>query len=633
MNTANHSQIIRTILFIIIIFSLSFPANAQYSGGTGEPNDPYQIATAEDLMLLGETPEHYDKHFILTADIDLDPNLPGRKVFDKAVIAPDTDTGTSESEYEGIPFTGVFDGNDRTISNMTITGESYLGLFGQLALGAEVSNLGLEAVDVNGTNIYIGSFVGENWEGSITTSYSTGKVGGSTDTGGLVGRNYFGSCITTSYSTATVIGNLRIGGLVGWNIGSVTASYNTGEVIGDLMVGGLAGHNSGNITSSYNTGTVTGDYNVAGLIGWNTGCVTTSYSSGKVSGRWHVGGLIARNDNPNCIISCFWDVETSEQPSSQGGTGLNTLQMQNLDTFLNAKWDFVDESFNGSCDYWQISPGDYPRLCYQDGCRPVMPFGLGTAGQPYLIRNELDLGTVWFEPSAHYRLETSLDLSGISWTMAIVPWFGGNFNGNGFIISNLKIKGGEFLGPFGTLGYGAEISNLGVEAAAINGAGDYVGDLAGLIWHGSIATSYITGVITGYESVGGLVGLNWLGGSISNSYSSSEVHGTKAVGGFVGAILDGSITSSYSTGIVKGQEDVGGFVGYNYGDINTSFWDKQTSRRGTSAGGIGKTTSQMRTASTFINSGWDFVGETTNGTEDIWWMPKNDYPRLWWETE
>ena len=61
-------------------------------------------------MLLGETPEDYDKHFILTADIDLDPNLPGRKVFDKAVIAPETD---NTGWFEGDPFTGVFDGNER----------------------------------------------------------------------------------------------------------------------------------------------------------------------------------------------------------------------------------------------------------------------------------------------------------------------------------------------------------------------------------------------------------------------------------------------------------------------------------------------------------------------------------------
>jgi len=57
---------------------------AKYDGGSGTAEDPYQIATAADLIALGETPQDYDKHFILTDDIDLDPNLPGRKVFDKA---------------------------------------------------------------------------------------------------------------------------------------------------------------------------------------------------------------------------------------------------------------------------------------------------------------------------------------------------------------------------------------------------------------------------------------------------------------------------------------------------------------------------------------------------------------------
>ena len=87
MTTSSRSRILLTIPLLIAFCLVSFPAQAQYGGGTGEPNDPYQIATAEDLMLLGESPEDYDKHFILTTDTDLDPNLPGRKVFDKAVIA------------------------------------------------------------------------------------------------------------------------------------------------------------------------------------------------------------------------------------------------------------------------------------------------------------------------------------------------------------------------------------------------------------------------------------------------------------------------------------------------------------------------------------------------------------------
>ena len=34
----------------------------------------------------------------------------------------------------------------------------------------------------------------------------------------------------------------------------------------------------------------------------------------------------------------------------------------------------------------------------------------------------------------------------------------------------------------------------------------------------------------------------------------------------------------------------------------------------------------------FFETGWDFVGETVNGTGDIWWILEGqDYPRLWWE--
>jgi hypothetical protein len=126
-----------------------------FSGGTGEPNDPYQVTTSEQLVSIADFPNLLDKSFILVNDIDLNPNLPGGGIFEQAVI-PD--------------FYGTFDGNGHTILHLTITGESYLGLFGQLRFGAEISNLGLEAVDVNGTGDYIGGLVGYNNAGSITSS-------------------------------------------------------------------------------------------------------------------------------------------------------------------------------------------------------------------------------------------------------------------------------------------------------------------------------------------------------------------------------------------------------------------------------------------------------------------------------
>jgi hypothetical protein len=47
-----------------------------------------------------------------------------------------------------------------------------------------------------------------------------------------------------------------------------------------------------------------------------------------------------------------------------------------------------------------------------------------------------------------------------------------------------------------------------------------------------------------------------------------------------------------------------------------------------------KTTAEMQTAKTFLDVGWDFVDETANGTEDIWWILEGkDYPRLWWENK
>ena len=63
-------------------------------------------------------------------------------------------------------------------------------------------------------------------------------------------------------------------------------------------------------------------------------------------------------------------------------------------------------------------------------------------------------------------------------------------------------------------------------------------------------------------------------------------------------------------------------MGYSYsdsgGNIRNSFWDVETCRQSQSAGGTPKTTAEMKTKSTFINAGWDFVDETANGTADYW---------------
>ena len=55
MAIVNSPRVLQIIhLLITVSLFLSVPSYAEYSGGTGESNDPYRIATAEDLMLVME---------------------------------------------------------------------------------------------------------------------------------------------------------------------------------------------------------------------------------------------------------------------------------------------------------------------------------------------------------------------------------------------------------------------------------------------------------------------------------------------------------------------------------------------------------------------------------------------------
>jgi len=311
--------------------------HAKYGGGTGEPDTPYLIYTDEHMNTIGTEPNDWDKHFKLMADIDL-----AGYAYDRAVIAPDTD-GDGYS-FLGTPFTGVFDGNGHAVSHLTITGRSYLGLFGQLGSGAEVRDLGVVDVNITGSYYAIGGLVGDNFRGSITTCYSTGTVTGYTNVGGLVGYNNNGD-IATSYSTA-----------------AVRATFS-----GNQKIGGLVGVNAGRTTTSYSTGTVSGERRIGGLVGQTTDSIDMCYSTGMVSGDQYVGGLVGdRHSDYGIVTNCFWDVETSGQSSSAGGTGLTTAEMQTARTFIDAGWDFVDETDNGTEDIWWIIEGrDYPRLWWE----------------------------------------------------------------------------------------------------------------------------------------------------------------------------------------------------------------------------------------------------------------------------
>jgi hypothetical protein len=689
----------RAYVAAVFLLAIVSTAPAKYSGGTGEPNDPYRIATAADLIALGETADDYDKHFILTADIDLDPDLPGRKVFDRAVIAPDTDA--ARYDFQGTDFTGVFDGNGHTISHLTIKGKDYLGLLGGLGSHGAIRNLGVVDVNVTGSGS-VGGLVGDN-DGTVTQCYSTGAVSGTGySVGGLVGDNY--GTVTQCYSTGAVDGWWSVGGLVGDNYGTVTQCYSTGAVRGTGdRVGGLVGYNGRTLTQCYSTGAVSGWSQVGGLVGLNgyLGTVLQCYSSSPVDGNDAVGGLVGSNDDwvsisqrRGVVTTSFWDTQTSSQAKSAGGTGKTTNQMRMASTFLG--WGTC-----GNQGVWTIDEGrDYPRLWWEN--QPGRPIavvklsdllrGTGTQDDPFLIGTPEELNAIGLFPCGwdkHYKLLADVDLSAFDGkegrpAFNIVGWgrtgcgtdscgsfgipFTGVFDGNKHAVVNFTFAtttgtGWEYIGLFGYV-VGGEIKDLRLIDPNVRVIGGSVGGLVGWLEPGSITRcsvedarvegavvgglvgsnsgtvtqSYSTGAVTGESCVGGLVGRNWSAwweftGTVAQCYSSASVSGT---GDNVGALVgynDNTVTQCYSTGAVNGSgPHVGGLVGDNgWWGVTQCFWDIQTSGQTTSAGGTGKTTAEMQDPNIFIADGWDFVG-LPDGPHDIWAEREGGgYPILWWQ--
>ena len=155
--------------------------------------------------------------------------------------------------------------------------------------------------------------------------------------------------------------------LVNPNIDAGTKTY----------VGSLVGYSEGTITNCYATGGTTGNDRVGGLVGRNTwpAKITNCYSVGAVTGTTDVGGLVGFNDAA-VIKSSFWDTQTSgrsemcgqseESIGCDNDNGKTTAQMQRKGTFMDASWDFDDESENGTEDIWIICDGlDYPEFARQ----------------------------------------------------------------------------------------------------------------------------------------------------------------------------------------------------------------------------------------------------------------------------
>ena len=387
-----------------------------FSGGSGTEDDPYLIADVTDLNSIGYNPRVLDKHYKLVADLDLSggqvPRMIGNDLdpftgtFDGDGHTIENVTTVERARYddfiglfgcmgpgsevrslslavrfqaEGYPFeaTGALAGwaSGATVADCHVTGSiagrDYTGGLIGFAGQTDVSNSSVSA-GVTGRE-YTGGLIGHNDQGHVTGCRTEGSVEGDRGCGGLIASMNAGS-LTYSANAATVTSDWDyIGGLVGsCNLSEVSHSYSTGSATGNNYVGGAFGQaGASQISCCYSTGSADGDGFIGGFIGSiYGGKVLHCYSTGAVSAQtsW-VGGFVGHfiwnaYTDPRAP-GCFWDIETSGQTRGEEGQGLTTAEMQNIDTYLAAGWDFVDETDNGTDDTWFMPEAHYPHLTWE----------------------------------------------------------------------------------------------------------------------------------------------------------------------------------------------------------------------------------------------------------------------------
>ena len=311
-------------------------AGGIFGGGTGTPGDPYMIEDVADLQAMKNNLTAY---YALSNNID----------------ASATSGWNGGQGFEPIGdadnrFSGGFDGGNYAITGLYINrpGTNNVGLFGHIGddTGATViKNVNLvntTVIGARGTGTLIGRVTGNANTLIEKCSSVGGSVTGNGATGGLIGS--FNSWRTTPGGTDNPV--------VHYSYTNV-AVYSSASGGGRDKFGGLAGcSQKGTIQNSYSRSsvTVTDGSRIGGLAGCIDlrGEILNSYSTGLVSvtNCVSVGGLVGNSEGPGgnfgVVINSFWDIQTSGQATSAGGTGKTTAEMKTETTFTDAGWNFDD---------------------------------------------------------------------------------------------------------------------------------------------------------------------------------------------------------------------------------------------------------------------------------------------------
>ena len=338
----------------------------------------------------------------------------------------------------------------------------------------------------------------------------------------------------------------------------------------------------------------------------------------------------------------YWNMVATDEPVWKGVVGVDSVgalvgkssntQISNVIVTLpsasnvlsfvsgaNAVGGLVGQMNGGSINNSNVNFGN--SYLY-----PTKIFGANYVGG---LVGQMNGGSV---ANSYVRLlsETDKFVQGTNYVGGLIGEMNGGSVANSYVqaLSYGAVSGSSYVGGLvGHLTSGSVTNSFAsVEAKGDANTGAYIGGLVGYN-DGEISNSYsgspLTNSVRGHSNVGGLVGYN--DGSISNSYSTAAVYADNNYGGLVGVNSGlvgfpsmGIINKTYASGkIFTGG---GGLVGTNTnGVITNSYWDVDSTRALTSAGGIGiySLTGSVNAYNPSTYAGFDLT--------NTWWMVPGIY--------
>lgn len=323
--------------------------------GKGTEANPYIVDSIDALKAFRDDVNagnsYEGKYVKLTCDLDLSI----ARAIEEWI--PVGNAARTSKTYTGNAFKGTFDGDNHTITGVSITSsastDDALGLFGVVDGGA-VKNLNLADVNiaVAGSDL-AGGAIGMMLNNATADSISvSGVVAGDDGVGGIVGRMIINGTISNCTNNASVTATKGgIGGIVGkayYEDGSNTSEFasvenciNNGTITSPSYIGGIVGLARANVNGCVNNGEIVGGTQTGGIVGQlvAAGKVEANENNAKISGTSHVGGIIGDYTQNSSYTYNKVTINNNTNSGELDSTGdcAAILGCNNIDGFTNIK--------------------------------------------------------------------------------------------------------------------------------------------------------------------------------------------------------------------------------------------------------------------------------------------------------